>query len=345
MDAMLARSRTLGSMNVEALVTFDCFGGDCTVGLAGSGPLGAAPAAVASVRETLLGWHRSFSRFIPDSELSRLNADPGDTVPASPLMVELAQAVAFVGTASDGLVDATLAGAIERAGYATHFAGAGVPLARALELAPARRPARGDPRRRWELVRADPEARTVTRPAGVRLDSGGLAKGLFADAIARELAPYERFVVNLGGDLRLGGRSGAERRVDVESPFDGHVLHAYRLADGAVATSGIGRRSWIGPAGEPAHHLLDPSTGRPAYTGLVQVTALGPTALEAEWRSKAALLCGPDGAGDHLPHGGLLVGDDGRDELIAPRAAPPPRVVVRRGQGGRLELRGSRPAA
>ncbi len=83
-----------------------------------------------------------------------------------------------------------------------------------------------------------------------------------------------------------------------------------------MATSGIGRRSWLGPDGRPAHHLLDPSTGKPAFTGVVQATALAPTALEAEWRAKAAVLSGPDAAGDWLPHGGVVVRDDGSHFLI-----------------------------
>jgi thiamine biosynthesis lipoprotein len=79
-----------------------------------------------------------------------------------------------------------------------------------------------------------------------------------------------------------------------------------------VATSGIGRRSWLGPRGRPAHHLLDPATGAPAFTGVVQATALAPTALEAEIRAKAALLSGPAGGERWLAeHGGVLVLDDG----------------------------------
>ena len=79
-----------------------------------------------------------------------------------------------------------------------------------------------------------------------------------------------------------------------------------RLTDGAAATSGVTRRGW---------HLIDPSTGRPARTGIVQATAFAPTALEAEVRAKAALLAGPAAVRDHLPHGGLLVLDDG--ELVS----------------------------
>ena len=83
-----------------------------------------------------------------------------------------------------------------------------------------------------------------------------------------------------------------------------------------MATSGIGRRSWLAADGAPAHHLLDPATGRPAYTGLLQVTALAPTALAAEVRAKAALLAGPDGVHGWLPDGGVVVHEDGRHEVV-----------------------------
>ena len=97
----------------------------------------------------------------------------------------------------------------------------------------------------------------------------------------------------------------------VASPFDDSTLHTFAVPRGAMATSGIGRRSWIDADGLPAHHLLDPATGRPAFTGIVQATALAPTATEAESLSKAALLSGPARAGQILVHGGAIVLEDG----------------------------------
>ena len=89
----------------------------------------------------------------------------------------------------------------------------------------------------------------------------------------------------------------------------------FEVRDGAAATSGIGKRSWIDAGGRPAHHLLDPATGRPAFTGVVQATALAPTAVEAEWRAKAAVLSADPA---WLAHGGVLVSDDGSHEVISP---------------------------
>jgi len=298
----------------EAVERFACFGGTCEVRVAG--PDGTAAATRA--RSRLLEWHDRFTRFSPHSELSRLNSDPRDDVPASATMLALAEAVAAAGERTGGLVDGTLADEIAAAGYdGGRTRGGPLPLALALRLAPRRRPARASPHRRWRQIAADRDAGVVRRPPGVALDGGGLAKGLFADLVAAELAAHPGFVVNCAGDLRLGGAH--PRPVRVAGPFGDAILHTFALAAGAAATSGISRRSWLDGAGRPAHHLLDPATGAPAFTGVVQATALAPTALEAEALAKAALLSGPDGAPAWLPHGGVLVLDDGTHHVVGAR--------------------------
>ena len=278
----------------EAIETFPCFGGSVSVIVMGAGPAGTASAAADAARRRMLDWHGQFSRFEADSELSRLNADPRETVPVSAVMARLIDAALAAGDASGGLVDPTLAPEIEAAGYVGHFDGESVALERALELAPPRTAARPDPRARWREVKLASGA--VTRPPGVRLDSGGIAKGLFGDILASVLGGHEGFAIDCAGDVRLGGRGRLERPVKVQSPFSGEILHVFSRSEGALATSGIGKRSWIGSDGRPAHHLLSPSSGRPAYTGIVQVTAIAPTGVEAEWRAKAALLSGPTAA-------------------------------------------------
>jgi thiamine biosynthesis lipoprotein len=207
---------------------------------------------------------------------------------------------------------------IEYAGYATHLVDPGPSLPDSLSRAPARIPAAPRPDGRWQSLEIDRRAGTVTRPPGVKFDSGGIAKGVFADELGTLLSDHEAFVVDCGGDLRLGGRGGVERDVHVASPFGDGLLHTFRLVDAAVATSGIGKRSWLRADGRPAHHLLDPRTGRPAFTGIVQATALAPTATEAEVLSKSAVLSGPDEAGDVLVHGGVLVLEDGSCSVIEP---------------------------
>ena len=302
---------------IEQRETFACFGSRCTVIVAGA-ESGEAAAAVASARRRLETWHRQFSRFQPGSELTRLNENADETVPVSPLMRRVVEAGVQAARATGGLVDPTLVREIEQAGYRSHYEGPGLPLAVALTRAPARRPGRPSPDAAWRLVRTDRRTSTVTRPPGVRIDPGGIAKGVFADELAAALSAHEAFVVDCGGDLRLGGRWAPVREVHVASPFDATVLHTFNLRAGGVATSGIGKRSWIDADGHVAHHLLDPGTGRPAFTGVVQVTALAPTATEAEMLSKTALLSGPAHAHEVLVHGGVIVLDDGDYVVLDP---------------------------
>ena len=146
------------------------------------------------------------------------------------------------------------------------------------------------------------------------------------------LGGYARFVVDCGGDLRVGGADAAADpyRIEVEHPLTGGGVIVLRLAGGAVATSGINVRIWRGGEGRFAHHLLDPATGEPAWTGLIGVTAMGPTAVEAETLAKAALLSGPEGARRWLADfGGVLVHDGGEVEYVGLREVRPPRVRFR----------------
>jgi FAD:protein FMN transferase len=305
-------------MRREARETFACFGASCSVLVMADEPGGGAAGAVAAARACLLSWHDRFTRFSPESELSRLNADTRRVVPVTPIMARFAGAVVEAAECTGGLVDATLLEELERAGYVGDLR-EGVPLSTALGLAPSRRPAGPRPGSSWRALAVDQSNLTVERPPGLMLDSGGLAKGLFADVIADTLTGYASFAVECAGDVRVGGLA---RQVHVASPFDESVLHTFELTDAGVATSGIGRRSWLDSTGAPAHHLLDPATGRPAFTGVVQATAIAPTALEAEARAKAAVLSGPEKAARWLPHGGVIVLDDGSARILAARDNP-----------------------
>jgi FAD:protein FMN transferase len=289
----------------EERVDFACFGGDVSI-MAAEGDL-------ALIRSRFATWHRMLTRFDPASELCLLNASRAQHVRVSPMMATFVRVAIDAAHRTDGLVDPTLAPEIERAGYRTDL-GEPLDLATSLALTPLRGPARPHPERRWLDLSVD--RYTVTRPPGVKLDSGGIAKGLFADLAAGLLSGSGSFAVDCAGDVAIGGSDDLARPVLVDDPFGGEPLHELEIRQGGVATSGIGRRSWIGPDGLPAHHLLDPSTGRPAYTGVVQSTALAPTATEAEVLAKAALLSGDE---HWLAHGGVLVFDDGSHAVIAPR--------------------------
>jgi thiamine biosynthesis lipoprotein len=250
----------------------------------------------------------TLSRFRPGSELSRLNADPRAEVPVSRLLRAAIAAGLWAAELTGGLVDPTLVAHLEANGYDRTRRAPELALEHALDAAPARTPARPDPDEPWRrIVLAEG---TVRRPPGLRLDTGGTGKGLAADLLANRLDG--RFAIDCGGDIRVGGTFD----IAVRHPLTHADFHTLHVTDGAVATSGIDTRVWEHD-GTPRHHLIDPSTGRPAWTGLISVTALAPTALEAEARAKAALLSGPREAAGWLDrHGGLLITDDGDVHVV-----------------------------
>lgn len=309
-------------------LTFDAMGSHVRLLIGEPGP-GMAPAAEAAEqgRRFIEGFDAALSRFRADSELCRLNADPREAVPASELLRRAVAAGVGAARRSGGLVDPTLVEEIEGTGYVSSRAGmSGVPLAEALADAPARRPARPRPEGRWSDFEVDDEVGEIRRPPGLRFDTGGTGKGLAADMLAASLRGYSRFIVDCGGDIRIGGAHALADpyEVFVEHPISGGRAHVLRLGSGGVATSGINVRIWRDAEGRYLHHLLDPATGEPAWTGLVGATALADTAVEAETLSKMALLAGPEGGREAFAErGGLLVHDNGRVELVGPLAVAP----------------------
>jgi thiamine biosynthesis lipoprotein len=306
-------------------ISFKAMGCDLRVlvgpGVADQGE--SAQQACERIKELIEQFDRRMTRFSPDSELSVLNSDLRMTVPASPLLRSVVSAGLWAAQASNGLLDPTLVGQLEKVGYAkTMRERKVVSLREALDRAPLRRPAHPSDKAAWKSIIVDDDAGTITRPVGVRIDSGGVGKGLIADAAAATLTDRVRFCVNAAGDLRIGGPDAAADPypVVVESPFGADPIATIRVAAGAVATSGIDSRLWRTADGGFAHHLLDPSTGLPAWTGLVQVTAFADTALEAETLSKRVLLAGAPAIHLLEQRGGVTVSDSGEVELIGPVA-------------------------
>lgn len=314
-------------MTAEKSKTFPCFGTTCAAWVIGDSDLGAPEQALGAIKRCLLRWHQQFTRFDHSSALCQLNGDLAPTVHVSSLMARFVKELVWAASFTDGLVDGTLLEEIKRAGYEEHHE-TSISLTESLALAPARVPGTAHSARRWETILVDTQRQTVTRPAGVKLDGGGIVKGMFADLLGDIMSGARSYAIDCGGDLRLGGRDDLSRPVIVMSPFDGSALHQFAIKHGAVATSGIAKRSWLDRDGRPGHHLLNPATGQPAYTGVVQVTALAPTALEAETRAKAAILSGPDQSAAWLPYGGTVVYDDGAFDVLNRRSPEAFRSAV-----------------
>lgn len=238
-------------------------------------------ALAAAIADRFAAVERRFSRFLPDSELARLNRDETSVVSAE--MIELLRACRRHHDDTGGLFDPTVGAALCAAGYDRSFA----PGALDRE-----QPAADPPRSCFAELAIDEAARVVRRPAHVRLDFGGFLKGRTVDRAA--VAAPTPLLIDAGGDmvLRGAGPDGDGWLVDVEDPdTPERVLTTLRVRDRAVATSAPNRRRWRTGATH-AHHLIDPRTGMPARSDLAQVTVLAPSAEQADVLAKAAFLLG-----------------------------------------------------
>ncbi|HEY7341684.1 MAG TPA: FAD:protein FMN transferase [Ktedonobacterales bacterium] len=258
------------------------------------------PHAFKIVRALFDDWERTLSRFLPESELSRLNARAGTAVEVSPLLWVVLTTALEAARATDGRYDPTLQRQMLWIGYDRTFTDidrAGRGTARpALPARPG-----GD----WRLIQLDPAHRRVTLPEGAGLDFGGIAKGMAVDAALDQLRALSLTpaLVNAGGDLAVAGQPPCQPDWPIAVPGRDRYW-TIPLRNGTIATSTVTRRNWR--QGETArHHLIDPATGEPARSDILSVTVVAPYCRQAEVGAKVALLLGAQAGARFLETRGL----------------------------------------
>ncbi len=232
-----------------------------------------------------------WSRFIPTSDISRLNISRGEPTHVHRDTVTLVQYLVGAHQHTNGYFDPTLLPALVDLGY-----GASMTDSSMSTMLPSNPPSLCEP---ISLTHIDHASCRVRLPSGITLDPGGLGKGLAADIVVTELAEAgaQGACVNIGGDLRcMGiGPNGDAWNIDIESPFDAATTIAeLTLYNGGVSTSSTRAKRWHTSRGE-FHHLLSPTTRTPLPENAatpVQVTVIGAEAVWAEIFATAILVAG-----------------------------------------------------
>ncbi len=260
--------------------SFRAFGSDCRV----VSDLGTSSLERAAERAEDL--EARWSRFRPDSEVSRCNAARGRPVPVSAATVDLIERANLAAARTEGRFNPLLLLDLIALGYDRDHS----------ELPPSsgtsaaeQSPAVVD--RRVETIDIGPDG--VRVPAHAAFDPGGLGKGLAADLLLADLVDdgARWAFVSLGGDMRFGGTALAEHGapVAVEDPWNpGTSIGEVTVFGGGVASSSILRRTWSGSDGVDRHHVLDPTTRRPAHGRRVAATV---HARDAWWADVVAKCC------------------------------------------------------
>lgn len=265
------------------------------------------------VRDLFAEWETVLSRFIADSELSRLNAAAGTPVAVSDLLYNVLATALTAARATGGVYDPAMLDQLEKIGYDRTF-----DAIRPGDFDPI---IPGEPGGRWRGIKVNPIYREVTLPHGIKLDFGGIVKGMAVDAALERLDEYgiRAALVNAGGDLAVLGHPPTEGVWSIAVPGRERYW-PLPLHHGAVATSGIARRHWQ-QGNVLRHHLLDPRTGLPAQSDLWSVTVVADRCEQAEVAAKVTFILGSRQGAEFLRRyaiAGLLVREDGTWQSVEP---------------------------
>jgi len=244
--------------------------------------------AVDAVRAELTDIDLACSRFRPDSELEKVNANTGAAVEVGPLLVDAVLVALRAAELTDGDVDPTVGEALRVLGYDRDFNALpkdGEAVATLVHV-PG-----------WQLIRVDRQRSTVRVPKGVRLDLGATAKALAADRASTRAAAVAGcgVLVSLGGDLAVAGppppRGWAVRVTDDHAAAPDADGQTVLVESGGLATSSTTVRRWA-RGGEDLHHVVDPRTGRPADEVWRTVSVAAASCVDANIASTAAIIKG-----------------------------------------------------
>lgn len=230
-----------------------------------------------------------WSRFIPTSDIARLNSAHSRTVEVAPETISLLQYMLGAYQVTSGLFDPTRLPALIEAGYSRSL------VSERLTILPSGVT--------WshglDELSIDTDSRCVALPPGVTIDAGGIGKGYAADIVANEIlaAGASGVLVNIGGDLRclgVGDREGVWD-IAIASCRGTGEIDRVRLDSGSVATSSIHAKTFF-QEGELNSHLIDPRMNRaltPITAAVVQATVIARDCVWAEAMTKALILDDP----------------------------------------------------
>ncbi|MGN1020107.1 MAG: FAD:protein FMN transferase [Aristaeellaceae bacterium] len=250
-------------------------------------------------------YERLLSRTVPSSDVDRINRAGGETVQVDPETWTILKRATEISRLTEGAFSVTIA-----------------PLSTLWDFTgdPPRMP--DDAQRLSALPLVDDsrlqlgEDHTVTLPAGMSIDLGGIAKGYIADQLAGLVrGKVTGATLNFGGNVyALGNAPGAEGfNIGIAHPQSpSQAIAAIRVLDRSVVTSGTYQRCFE-QDGRVYHHILDPRTGLPAETGLVSASIVAESSMTADALATACIVLGEERALallEALGCDGLLIRED-----------------------------------
>ncbi|MBR3764671.1 MAG: FAD:protein FMN transferase [Clostridia bacterium] len=251
---------------------------------------GADETAIADALAACGRYENLLSKTVEGSDVWRINHAGGETITVDPETWEILRRAKEISAATGGAFSITIA-----------------PISAMWDFTGGTKRMPTDEERLAALPLVDDSAMmlgegcTVTLPAGMQIDLGGIAKGYIADQLAAMLAPRcMGAIISLGGNTYVVGDKpdGSLNTIGVQDPFayTGSLEGVLMCKNISAVTSGTYERRFQGPDGKWYHHILDPETGLPAETDLVSATLLMTSSMSADALATAFIVVGSERA-------------------------------------------------
>lgn len=231
------------------------------------------------------------SRFIPDSEISRINTSAGNGCEnVSGETYEVMKRAVEFSKCCQGSFDVTVGPLVALWNDAKEE---------------SRPPDESEIKKVLPLINytdlvLDPFKKAIgLKKAGQSIDLGGIGKGFAADKVLEVYKKYEisSAFTNFGGNVAVIGAKpdGSPWRVGIQHPrIENSLVGAVSVINKSVVTSGDYQRYFIDNKGKRYHHILDPNTGYPSESGLVGVTVVADSSADADALSTILFTVGVD---------------------------------------------------
>lgn len=232
-------------------------------------------------------YEKTLSRTVKNSDIWNINHAAGSPVKVHEETASLLQKALEYSRMTGGLIDPTVTPLSELWNFTGDPRGPVPEKARIEELLT---------HIGYQTIRIDGTSVQLTDP-DAEVDLGFIAKGFIADRLKDFFLEkgMESALINLGGNvLAVGSKpDGSAFRTGIQKPFGktGEALQVIELRDRSLVSSGSYERCFE-QDGVLYHHILDPSDGYPADTGLSGVTVLSYSSLEGDALSTACFLLG-----------------------------------------------------
>ena len=147
----------------------------------------------------------------------------------------------------------------------------------------------------YRKIQYDAADGDVTLPEGMEIDLGSVAKGYAGQLVAQMLREHgvQSALLNLGGNVQTVGAKpdGSPWQIGIKDPQGEDAMMVLSVEDQAVVTSG-GYERYFEQDGQTYWHIMDPSTGHPADSGLISVTIVGDEGVVCDGLSTALFVMG-----------------------------------------------------